>query len=47
MNHDLCVKMGEGILNIRVGAIIMKEDKFLMVENIPLVNGPLSRFSTN
>ena len=26
MNHDLCVKMEEGILNIRVGAIIMKED---------------------
>jgi len=33
MNHDLCVKMDDGILNIRVGAIIMKEDKFLMVEN--------------
>lgn len=33
MNHDLCIKMDEGILNIRVGAIIMKDDKFLMVEN--------------
>lgn len=33
MNHDLCVKMEDGILNIRVGAIIMKDDKFLMVEN--------------
>ena len=33
MNRDLCVKMEEGILNIRVGAIIMKEDQFLMVEN--------------
>lgn len=33
MNHDLCVKLPDGILNIRVGAIIMKEDKFLMVEN--------------
>ena len=33
MNHDLCVKMEDGILNIRVGAIIMKNDKFLMVEN--------------
>ena len=33
MNHDLCVKMEEGILNIRVGAIIMKDDRFLMVEN--------------
>lgn len=33
MNHDLCVKMDEGILNIRVGAIIMKDGKFLMVEN--------------
>lgn len=33
MNNDLCVKTGDGILNIRVGAIIMKDDKFLMVEN--------------
>lgn len=33
MEHDLCIKMEDGILNIRVGAIIMKDDKFLMVEN--------------
>lgn len=33
MNHDLCVKTEEGVLNIRVGAIIMKKDMFLMVEN--------------
>lgn len=33
MKHDLCVKTEDGILNIRVGAIIMKEDRFLMVEN--------------
>lgn len=33
MKRDLCVKTDEGILNIRVGAIIMKNDKFLMVEN--------------
>lgn len=33
MNSDLCVKIEDGILNIRVGAIIMKDDKFLMVEN--------------
>lgn len=33
MNKDLCVKTEGGILNIRVGAIIMKDDKFLMVEN--------------
>ena len=33
MKHDLCVKMDDGILNIRVGAIIMKENRFLMVEN--------------
>lgn len=33
MNHDLTVKTEDGILNIRVGAIIKKEDKFLMVEN--------------
>ena len=33
MKHDLCVKMEDGILNIGVGAIIMKDDRFLMVEN--------------
>lgn len=33
MKHDLCVKMEEGILNIRVGAIIMKDNRFVMVEN--------------
>ena len=33
MSQDLCVKMEEGVLNIRVGAIIMKDGKFLMVEN--------------
>ena len=33
MKHDLCVKIDDGILNIRVGAIIMKENRFLMVEN--------------
>lgn len=33
MSNDLCVKMDDGILNIRVGAIIMKNEKFLMVEN--------------
>lgn len=33
MNKDLCVKTEGGILNIRVGAIIMKDDNFLMVEN--------------
>ena len=33
MNNDLCVKTEAGILNIRVGAIIMKGNSFLMVEN--------------
>ncbi|MBQ7385297.1 MAG: NUDIX domain-containing protein [Ruminococcus sp.] len=33
MNTDLCVKTKGGILNIRVGAIIMRDDEFLMVEN--------------
>ena len=33
MNQDLTVKLDDGILNIRVGAIIMKDDSFLMVEN--------------
>ncbi len=33
MNNDLCLKTEGGILNIRVGAIIMRDDEFLMVEN--------------
>ena len=33
MKNDLTVKIEDGILNIRVGAIIMRDDKFLMVEN--------------
>ena len=33
MSQDLCVKMQDGILNIRVGAIIIKDGKFLMVQN--------------
>ena len=32
-DKDLCVKIEDGILNIRVGAIIMKGDKFLMAGN--------------
>ncbi len=30
---DLCVNIDDGILNIRVGAIIYKDGKLLMVEN--------------
>lgn len=33
MNKDMCVTCGEGILNIRVGAIIMKDGKILMAGN--------------
>lgn len=33
MNEDMCVACDEGILNIRVGAIIMQDGKFLMVGN--------------
>lgn len=33
MSRDLTVKTDEGVLNIRVGAIIKKGNKFLMVEN--------------
>ena len=33
MSQDLCMIMENGILNIRVGAIIMKGEKFLMVGN--------------
>ena len=33
MNKDMCVACADGILNIRVGAIIMKDGKILMVGN--------------
>lgn len=33
MNKDMCVACDSGILNIRVGAIIMKNGKLLMVGN--------------
>lgn len=33
MNKDMCVICDDGILNIRVGAIIMKDGKILMVGN--------------
>ena len=33
MNKDMCVACDEGLLNIRVGAIIMKDGKLLMVGN--------------
>ena len=33
MNHDMTVPCDDGIINIRVGAIILKNGKFLMVGN--------------
>ena len=33
MNKDMCVTCDDGVLNIRVGAIIMKDGKVLMVGN--------------
>ena len=33
MSQDLCLPCDDGILNIRVGAIIMKDGKFLMAGN--------------
>ena len=33
MNKDMCVACDDGILNIRVGAIIKKDNKILMVGN--------------
>lgn len=33
MNKDMCVACDEGVLNIRVGAIITKNEKLLMVGN--------------
>lgn len=32
-NRDMCVPCDDGVLNIRVGAIIMKDSKILMVGN--------------
>ena len=33
MKQDMCVSCGDGIVNIRAGAIIMKDGKLLMVGN--------------
>ncbi len=33
MNHDMTVPCEEGLINLRVGAIIMKNEKILMVGN--------------
>ena len=33
MNKDICVRCGGGVVNIRVGAIIIKDNKVLMVKN--------------
>ena len=33
MGNDLCVSMPDGVLNIRVGAIIMRDGEFLMMNN--------------
>lgn len=33
MGKDLCIPVEDGVINIRVGAIIMKDGKFLMVRN--------------
>ena len=33
MNQDMTVQCGNGLINIRVGAIILKDGKFLMVGN--------------
>ena len=30
---DMCVPCGDGVINIRVGAILLKEGRFLMVRN--------------
>lgn len=32
-NKDMCVRCGEGVINIRVGAIITKDNHVLMVRN--------------
>ena len=33
MNKDICVRCGEGVVNIRVGAIIIKDNKVLIENN--------------
>ena len=33
MNKDLCIDYDGGVVNIRVGAIILKDGKFLMVSH--------------
>jgi 8-oxo-dGTP pyrophosphatase MutT (NUDIX family) len=33
MKNDMCAACGDGIINVRVGAIIMKDGKLLMVGN--------------
>ena len=33
MSKDMCVPCGEGLVNIRVGALISKVGKILMVES--------------
>ena len=33
MSKDMCVPCGEGLVNIRVGALIVKDEKILMVES--------------
>jgi len=33
MSQDLCIPVDDGVVNIRVGAIIMKDGKFLMAGN--------------
>lgn len=32
-NNDMCVPCGDGIINLRVGAIILKNGKILMAGN--------------
>ena len=34
MGPDMCVPCGDGLLNIRVGAMIVKKGKILMVQKI-------------
>ena len=33
MAQDICVPVGDGFINVRVGAIIQKDGKILMVTN--------------
>ena len=47
MNRDMTVPCEEGFINIRVGAIIMRDGKFLMVGNVARPECTVKHFVTD